>query len=71
MRRIIGIATACGALTITALVPASAETLASQEVADAYSTMMTVANVGGIKPWAFALTATQSNARSNLSGESQ
>lgn len=41
MRRIIGIATACGALTITALVPASAEPLASQEVADAYSTMMT------------------------------
>lgn len=41
MRRIIGIATACGALTITALVPASAETLATQEVADAYSAMMT------------------------------
>jgi hypothetical protein len=41
MRRLIGVATACGALTITAVVPASAENLASQEVANAYSIMMT------------------------------
>ena len=41
MRRLIGIAAMCGALTITAVVPASAENLASQEVANAYSIMMT------------------------------
>lgn len=41
MRRIIGVAAACGALTITAVVPASAENLGSQDVANAYSIMMT------------------------------
>ena len=41
MRRIIGVAAACGALTITAVVPASAENLDSQDVANAYSIMMT------------------------------
>lgn len=41
MRRLIGITAACGALTITAVVPASAENLASQDVANAYSIMMT------------------------------
>jgi hypothetical protein len=41
MRRLIGIAAACGALTITAVVPASAENLNSQDVANAYSIMMT------------------------------
>ena len=41
MRRLIGVTAACGALTITAVVPASAENLASQDVANAYSIMMT------------------------------
>ena len=41
MRRFIGVTVACGALTITAVVPASAENLASQDVANAYSIMMT------------------------------
>jgi hypothetical protein len=41
MRRLIGIAAACGALTITAVVPASAENLDSRDVANAYSIMMT------------------------------
>jgi hypothetical protein len=41
MRRVIGIAAACGALTITAVAPASAANLASQDVAKAYSIMMT------------------------------
>jgi hypothetical protein len=41
MRRSIVIAAACGALTITAAAPADAETLASQDVAKAYSIMMT------------------------------
>jgi hypothetical protein len=40
MRRSILIAAACGALTITAAAPAGAETLASQDVAKAYSIMM-------------------------------
>lgn len=41
MRRLIGVAAACGALTITAVVPASAENLDSQDVSNAYSVMMT------------------------------
>jgi hypothetical protein len=41
MRRSILIAAACGALTITAAAPASAKNLASQDVAKAYSIMMT------------------------------
>ena len=41
MRRLIGIAAACGALTIAAVAPASAENLTDQDVAKAYSIMMT------------------------------
>lgn len=41
MRRLIGIAAACGALTITAVAPASAENLTDQDVSKAYSNMMT------------------------------
>ena len=41
MRRLIGVTAACGVLTITAVVPASAENLASQDVANVYSIMMT------------------------------
>jgi hypothetical protein len=41
MRRLIGIVAACGALTITAVAPASAANLTDQDVAKAYSIMMT------------------------------
>jgi hypothetical protein len=41
MRRLIGIAAACGALTITTVAPASAANLTDQDVAKAYSIMMT------------------------------
>ena len=41
MRRLIGVAAACGALTITAVAPASAANLTDQDVAKAYSIMMT------------------------------
>jgi len=41
MRRLIGIAAACGALTITAVAPVSAANLTNQDVAKAYSNMMT------------------------------
>jgi hypothetical protein len=41
MRRLIAIAAMCGALTITAVAPASAANLTDQDVAKAYSNMMT------------------------------
>ena len=43
MRIVIGISAACGALVLSSMAPASAADLSSQDVATAYSIMMTKA----------------------------